>query len=320
MRRPIVRFLLTLLAATSILGIVPATSEAGIIPWAWDTMFGPVGSIQARRYGGGYNDCGTCGTSTAGCCYGPSPRLVGFRGWRRRACCGTVGYGSYYGGYGGNCCSSCGGCDTGCSSCGTGCSTYDGGYASGYGSGGCGPGGCASGQCNVNYPPGTTGTTSPVTPAPPPAPPGGPSPYDSTTGNNSATGAQGAPGFQPRGSNSKGPAPATGDPTKEGEYIPPKVNNTDSTNGGAEAGGSTGVTPPVPGGSTKTKPTIGEDDDKEGNLGPRLELEEKITWRRTIVRTRQAQAPARVSASANRFGMFPKVAWRSGVETELAKK
>src|SRR3954463_1048174 len=107
MRRPAVRFLLTLVAAASILGVVPATSDAGIIPWAWDTMFGPVGSIQARHatyhsggFGGGYDNCNSCNGYSAGAFYGPAqPVFVGFRGWRRnRACCGNNGYAANYGG------------------------------------------------------------------------------------------------------------------------------------------------------------------------------------------------------------------------------
>ncbi len=324
MRRPAVRFLLTLVTAMSILGVVPATSEAGIIPWAWDTLFGPVGSIQARhaaRYCG-TNDCGV----SSSCCYGP--RLFGgLRGWRNSACCANYGYASYG-------CSSCGtgcstGCNTGCSTCGVG---YGGGYDSGYvyGSAGCGPGGCATGQCNVNYPPGTAPPAfgaSPVTPAPAQgaAGAGGPSPnYDNTPGANSvvppaAPGATTNDGFVPRNGN-KSPAPPTGDPTKE-EYIPPKVNPPDGAKDGVDGDGNSTTVPPVaPGPAAKKKPTLGEDDEKGGALGPRLELQEKITYRNTVVRVRQAQVPVRVSATANRHGLFPKIAWRSGSDTELAKK
>lgn len=335
MRRPAVRFLLTLVAAASILGVVPATTEAGIIPWAWDTMFGPVGSIQARRatyYSGGYNDGGCCDATSAGAYYGPArPMFVGFRGWRRNnACCGTPGYANYgyanYGyadaGYGGcsSCCTPCGG---NCSSCGVG---YDGGYIQG-----CGPGGCPGGQCNVNYGSATgpaTGGASPVTPAAPGGPSAG---YDTGAGpmtpggtNNvvppPAPGAETNDGFVPRGG-TKSPAPGTNDPTKDEEFVPPKVNNPDGTNAGAEASSTT--VPPVEPNPTipaRKKPILGEDDEKGGSVGPRLELEEKVTWHRSFVRTRQAQTSLRVTASANRSGMFPKVAWRSTADTELASK
>lgn len=327
MRRPAVRFLLTLVAAASILGVVPATSEAGIIPWVWDTMFGPVGSIQARQatyqsayYGGGYSDGACCGATSAGAYYGPArPMFVGFRGWRRNACCGNSGYANYgYAGGGYGCSSCCNTCDTGCSSCGTGC---DGGYGQG-----CGAGGCASGQCNVNYGTGT-GSASPVTPATPGAPSPG---YDAAgpmppAAPNSvvpapAPGAETNDGFVPRG---KAPAPGTSDPTKDEDFVPPKVNNPAGTGAGVDANGNSTTVPnvePNPVVPPKKKSTLGEDDEKEGNVGPRLELEEKVTWHRSFVRTRQALAPSRVTASANRYGMFPKVAWRSTADTELAKK
>lgn len=325
MRRPAVRFVLTLVAAASILGVVPATSEAGIIPWAWDTMFGPVGSIQARRatyYNGGYSDGGCCDSYSAGAYYGPArPMFVGFRGWRRNnACCGTYGYANYgYADAGCGCSTGCNTCNTGCSSCGVG---YDGGYIQG-----CGPGGCASGQCNVNYG-SASGGTSPVTPATPGAPSPG---YDTGAGpmppagtNNvvppPAPGPETNDGFVPRG---KTPAPGTNDPTKDEEFVPPKVNNPDGTNAGVDASGNSTTIPPVepnPAIPAKKRPALNEDDEKGTGVGPRLELEEKVTWHRSFVRTRQAQAPVRVTASANRSGMFPKIAWRSTVETELAKK
>jgi hypothetical protein len=68
MRRPAVRLLLTLALSACAVGLVPATTEAGIIPWAYDAVFGPVGSLQGRQvsyYGGGIG--GGCST---GCGYG----------------------------------------------------------------------------------------------------------------------------------------------------------------------------------------------------------------------------------------------------------
>ena len=343
MRRPAIRFLLTLVAAASILGAVPATSEAGIIPWAWDTMFGPVGSIQARRTARfcGTNDCGVpyganYGGYASGSYYGPAPRLFGgLRGWRNTACCNN--YGSNYGYVDSGCgCSTCGSacgsnCSSGgCSSCGTGYGGYDGGYV--YGSSSCGAGGCASGQCNVNYGPNgappTTGGASPVTPAPPPAGgAGGPTPsYDNNTPANKGAG-QGAAtddGFVPAQGNKKSPAPPMGDPNKDEEYKPPIVNPPAGT-GGAAGTNPTDTTPPVPAPEpttpAKKRPnTIGDDDDKSTRVGPRFDLHEKVTWRQASGLTRQIQAPVRVTATANRNGLFPKIAWRSGVETNLAKK
>ena len=319
MRRSAVRFCLTLAIATSILGILPATSEAGIIPWAWDTLFGPVGSIQMRREAryGGYS---------AGCCGPVAPVYAGYRGWGR-----------YSGGYSNGCCApacnSCGGyASSGCSSCGTG---YGGGYYDGgYGQSACGSGGCANGQCNVNYPPGTTPATgsSPVTPAPVPGV--GPSPgYDNRNSppvppeandnfvppvTPSPNGAANTDGFTPAAP--RAPAPSTIDPTQNENYVPPKVvppraapEGTDPAATGTPAVEPRPATPPK-------KSRITEDDDKETSVGPRLELNEKVTWRPSVQRTRTALSAVRVSANANRYGVFAKTAWRSGTDTELAKK
>ena len=338
MKRPAVRLLLTLAIAASVLGVVPATSEAGIIPWAWDTIFGPVGSIQARRVAR-YNGYG------AGCCGPAAPTYAGFRG----------GWGGYSGGCCAPSCNSCGGggCNScgaggyasgGCSSCGTGYAGgyYDGSYG-GYGQSACGAGGCANGQCNVNYPPGQTpaaGGPSTVTPAPAPAPvPNaagtGPSPaYDNRTappapmGSNdnfmppvtpapAPNGADSTDGFKP--TQPRSPAPNSVDPTQNDQnYVPPKV-----TPPAAPATGDTEPTdagiPPVPAPVPK-KPKFSEDDDDKASIGPRFELNEKVTWRPTVQRTRTALTAVRVSASAHRYGLFAKTAWRSGTETELAKK
>lgn len=342
MRRPAVRFLLTLVCATSVFGVVPATSEAGIIPWAWDTMFGPLGSIQARRtarYGSGYG-----GDSCAfGSCYGPAPRMYsGFRGWQGYSAggcgcassgcngCGTSSYGMS-GGYASNGCSSCGTGGSGCSSCGTGFSGYDGGYISTpYGAGG---GGCANGQCNVNYPPAPSGqncATDPnATPSLTPTPAsGGPAPVKSngTPADNeqfmpptTPRGANTNDGFKPAATN-KTPAPTGGDPTKDENYQPPKV--TPAPEPGPPAVGADTGTPPVepqPEPSPK-KNKLTEGDDKGTSIGPRLELDNKVTWRSRFTRTRLAQSAVRVSASANRPGLFAKNIWHAGSETELAKK
>src|SRR5579872_630485 len=109
-----------------------SSAEAGIIPWVWDTMFGPVGSIRARRaaccasYGpaccGATPSCGPCGTGSCSTGY-----------------CGT--WGSSYNWFG-RCCGLTGGCGSGScgvSGCGiSGCGAGDCGLT-----GGCGPGGCA---------------------------------------------------------------------------------------------------------------------------------------------------------------------------------
>ncbi len=119
----------------------PSTSDAGVIPWAYDALFGPVGSLR-RSYS--------------------TPYYTGYSGYS--------GYSGYVGtnyqpaaysyGYSTNGCSSCqqssyysqaqSGC--GCSPCGSV-------YGSSCGSG-CSGGGCASGNCTVNSAP--AGSLSPI--------------------------------------------------------------------------------------------------------------------------------------------------------------
>jgi hypothetical protein len=389
MRRPAVRLLFTLAISACAVGVIPTTTEAGIIPWAYDTVFGSVGSIQARQsgyyggayganyggayganyggaYGANYGGCSTgCGTpcSTGYC--GPAPRLFGrLRAWRMGyagyggyatggGCCSTGGGYSNYGGvanYGGSSgcgISSCGGC----SSCGGGGCGIDGGYGS-FG------GGCANGQCGVNYPPPLTqnnsGPTasSPVTPAAPPvnadAKAGGtqndqgvePGPMGrsgTTDGYQPqiAPGPGAGDGFRPRGAGSA--APAGGDPAT-GEFVPPVTSP--SNNNGVDASpsnpntGATGddqkaatgtesSTPVVPPKKAAPKRNFGdEDEDKKSgtSVGPRFELNDKVTWRTQVSLTRQAPTAVRVSATVYRSPLFPKMAWRMTSEPELAKK
>ena len=126
----------------------PAPSQAGVIPWVYDAIFGPVGSL---RYGSGYGSTYAAGYpsySAYSSFYAPmttayAPTMASAGG------CSTCGqaanypstaYSSYYSdpyaSYGG----------TGCNSCSSGnCS-----------SGNCSNGGCASGNCSgsntVGYP------------------------------------------------------------------------------------------------------------------------------------------------------------------------
>ena len=329
MTRPAVRFVLTLAVAASMLGVAPATSDAGIIPWAWDTVFGPVGSIHARRanrlgYGGG----------GGGCC-GPAQ---------------PFGYGASYGAYGNGgwgAFGSGGCCNTGCNSCGSAsygnCSSCGGGF-DGYGASACGPGGCANGQCNVNYPPNNTANgstsagTSPVTPAPMPNP-GGPTPgYDNRpapmapngpngqeenfvppVAPNPGPGAATSDGFKPSAAG-RGPAPTGGDPTRDENYIPPRVTPPGSAEETDPSANGVPAVEPRPATTPPKRPSLEDDEEKGTSIGPRFELNEKVTWKPVIQRTRMAQSAVRVSAHANRLGLFAKTAWRSNVETELAKK
>lgn len=130
--------------------LAPST-EAGLIPWTFDALFGPPGSIQqwwagypnGNPYMGGYG--GGYGTM-----YG-----TGYRGWYG----GGYGYAAPSYGYS-NCCSpvtanyytsSYGDC--GCNPCG------------GYGCSGCASGNCASGDCGTgsNYSPEPTPDVVPRT-------------------------------------------------------------------------------------------------------------------------------------------------------------
>ncbi len=96
-------------------GAMAVPVEAGIVPWVWDTVFGPVGSIRARRM------CNVGYGFRNRCSYGP-------------AMCGSYGGCS-------PCGSPCGGSPCSSGACGIGC---------GYG-GAVSLGGCASGQCGVNF-------------------------------------------------------------------------------------------------------------------------------------------------------------------------
>lgn len=197
----------------------------------------------------------------------------------------------------------------------------------------------------MNYPPPLTQNsngataTSPVTPAPPPVTTeksgpvqnDGPAPMGRSGVNDGYQG-QPAPGagegFRPRGTT---PAPTGGDPTTDA-FVPPKINapantsvpSTDASpnnsNPGAAADAATDpATPPVPT-KPKAKPKFGDDEEKGTSVGPRFELNEKVTWRREVIRSRQAPTAVRVSATVNRVALFPKMAWRTTADAELAKK
>ena len=127
-------------------------------------------------------------------------------------------------------------------------------------------------------------------------------------------------------------APTGGDPT-DGQFVPPKINNANkpesstepATNDGSAAEPNAAApigpaTPPV--GPKPSKPKFGEDDDdkKEGSIGPRLELQEKVAWRRVVSHHRQDLSAIRVSATVNRSALFPKMAWKTTRDSELAKK
>lgn len=114
--------LLTAMLGLLLSGAWAVPAEAGIVPWVWDTIFGPVGSIRARR---------VCN--------------VGY-GFRSRCNYGGMTYGGY---------SPCSPCGSGACGLSCGCGYTSGGYSCGSGLTG---GSCLSGQCGVNFTPGATGS------------------------------------------------------------------------------------------------------------------------------------------------------------------
>ena len=185
------RFQLAILCALGLWGGSVPSAEAGLIPWAYDAIFGPPGSQRSYYRGGatyGANYGGACCGQTYGnAAYGYSgepnyfaPLPAGLSGPSMAPSpCGPGGCGtSFYGPEPAGCCG-----QPGC------------------GPQGCGPGGCASGQCGVANPEPSFG---PIAPTPTPA-----NELPRTYENNSAPS---SPGFQPRG---------------EG-YVPMRDTNTES--------------------------------------------------------------------------------------------
>ena len=110
----------------------PSSSDAGVIPWAYDAVFGPVGSMQRSYYTPYY--AGYSGYT--GASYQPAAYSTGYATNGCSSCQQSSYYASAY--------DSCG-----CSPCGSNCS-----------SGGCASGNCASGNCTANSVP--TDGLSPV--------------------------------------------------------------------------------------------------------------------------------------------------------------
>ncbi len=130
------RIALTTFCFVGLIAGLASTTQAGIIPWAWNALFGPPGG-----YYGSY--------------YGPAPVYTS----------GYYGYGttSYYGGYSsgyGSCCSPCGSscspCGSCCSPCGSSCYSCAGSSCAT-----CSGGTCASGVCSNTYVAPSTGQPAP---------------------------------------------------------------------------------------------------------------------------------------------------------------
>lgn len=141
------RFLAALICFGAALLGAPSRSEAGVIPWMYDAIFG----YGHAGYGGGYSGGGYGGGYMTG--YAPAypPRYVArmyrasyaFGGGDSYGYGATTNYAPWYGySAGGACCSPCG--TSACSPCGTGAC---GGGACGTGcENGCGTG-CSGGNC-----------------------------------------------------------------------------------------------------------------------------------------------------------------------------
>jgi hypothetical protein len=212
-----------ILGAVCLSAGIAAPAEAGIIPWTYNAIFGPVGSNAGYGYTAGYRGAccgggGVMGNSYLGPGYAFDPYgpAIGMGGGGCSSCgtggCGPGGCGvnAFYGP--GGCCSPCGFGGCGLGGCGLGgCST-----------GGCGAGGCANGQCD-------TGAASQGF-QPSPESPNGPPPRPQTFANppNPPNPAGGNYGPAPS-------APASAIPGKAKEPAPaepmPEANNDNTDSG-----------------------------------------------------------------------------------------
>src|SRR6185369_12573118 len=138
MKRAVVKLLATLACSLAAISGVATSGEAGVIPWAYNAIFGP--SYNGGGYYRGYY---------GGASYGP----VGYSPMYGGCVTGACGTSTYYGpvAWGGCCPTTCAPCSSGC-----------------------GPSGC--GGVATTY--GSTGCTNSVTPATSNPPPGPPSTFE----------------------------------------------------------------------------------------------------------------------------------------------
>lgn len=259
------------------------TSQAGIIPWMYNAIFGPVGSMGYGAY------------------YAPAPVPVG------------VGYAPVWGGGG------CGTCTAGyapysvayapfdvgcCSPCGSACSPCD------SGSSPCGPGGCPGGDCGVNLgappmnpipygdpPPPQPGPPSTYGPNPGGPNPGGPNPDNPTTGNPNYD----QDGFRSRSSNP-----------------PPPANNAPMGSPQETMRPETTILPRNP----APVPDINDDTTTSPSTlrFPTLNLDSKITWRPTAERTRLTIHAHFTKPTVTRVPTKPNADWAAvPATTKVAK-
>lgn len=157
------RFVLMLGSAFGFAAAVPCTTQAGVIPWVYDAIFGPVGSMRggSSRMYANYGYAGYAPTTVA-----YAPMSTAYAGSSGCSSCSqsayyapTGGYEAYYGysqpfygsasNYANSCCNSC-------NSCG-GCNT-------------CSGGNCANGSCsNCTTTTSGYGSTGSLGPVPDPA-------------------------------------------------------------------------------------------------------------------------------------------------------
>ncbi|HVJ87136.1 MAG TPA: hypothetical protein VM452_15885, partial [Caulifigura sp.] len=120
----------------------PARSEAGVIPWMYDSIFGY--GYSGVGYGGGWG-AGYRGGYMTG--YAPFYQPYYGTGYGGGACCGTTANYAPWTGYVASnaCCSPCGGCNPcgNCNSCGTSCDT---------GCNNCPGGNCGTGSGSATVP------------------------------------------------------------------------------------------------------------------------------------------------------------------------
>ena len=283
-----IRFSAILGAACLSAGLA-APAEAGIIPWTYNAIFGPVGSnagyssgTTTANYGGGGACCGDGGGPMGnsylgpGYAFDPYGPAVGMGGG-----CGSCGTGGCATGccgvrsfFGRRCCLpcgfSCGGCSLG--GCGSGgCST-----------GSCGAGGCANGQCDTGLPANSSQGFGPS-----PESPNGPPPRPQTFANPPTPGSAGGNyGPEPN-------VPASAIPGKAKEPAPS----------------------PMP-------PEASNDNTESGFHGPAFGLDGKVTWRPAVQRERIELRPRYTSAKVARRTVYPKSNWVELPERheEIAKK
>lgn len=288
-----VRFLLTSVCFLLPFVAMTSTSEAGVIPWAFDVIFGPnYGPRGYASYGPRYY-------------YGPSVTYGANYGWSGGGCCGTptVAYRPAYG-----CCDpypiACGPCGVPVAgNCGVATPVSPGASAT-------------STPNNSNLGPARTGAGASKTFADDPAngPGGFKSPVNSGTVEPNSTEApnparEAAPGFKAR------PVPpATKSDTEEREAFKPPVS-TDSEKPTVEDDKAKPKTPAA-------TPKINDGDENGTEIKPASRTSQKIAWAPVLQRRQVSSQPQHGSAYIVRLPAYPKTneLRQPAAESTIAKK